>query len=76
LKLYREPKLNMKMILLFACSVTLLTTTGCFFPGRGGGDWHHRADANAAPPVAVVSTTNVIAAPSPAVVGATAVIVP
>jgi hypothetical protein len=33
----------MKKIVLFASAIALLTTTGCFFPGRGGG-WHDRDD--------------------------------
>jgi hypothetical protein len=74
LKLYQYPKLNMKMILLFTCAITLFTTTGCMYPGRGGGDWHRRGDADTAPPVAAATTTNTVAAPHPAVLGTTAVI--
>jgi hypothetical protein len=82
-------KLTMKMI-LFACVITLVMTTGCFFPGPGRG-WHgHRADNNVAtpavvvaapevivaPPEVAVTTTNVIAPASPVVVPITAVIAP
>jgi len=34
------PELNMKTILLLTCAITLITTTGCFFPERGGDHWH------------------------------------
>jgi hypothetical protein len=73
----------MKTILLFACVITLVTTTGCFFPdGRGrGGDWHGRRGQNdvAAPIVAVnapTSTNAPSATPAAAPVGTLGVIAP
>jgi hypothetical protein len=53
----------MKTILLFACVITLLTTTGCFFPGRGGHRWHERGELNVAPSAIVVRAPAVIVAP-------------
>jgi Ser-tRNA(Ala) deacylase AlaX len=56
-------KLNMKTILLFTCIVTLITTTGCFFPGRGGGHWHDRGEVIVAPSAVAVQAPEVIVAP-------------
>jgi hypothetical protein len=46
----------MKMILLFICFITLLTTTGCLVPegGRGGDARHEHHDAVVVGPPAVV----------------------
>jgi hypothetical protein len=55
----------MKIVLLFTCAITLLTTTGCFFPGRGGGGghWHDRGEVNGARPVVAVVTPELMKAP-------------
>jgi hypothetical protein len=62
-------KVNMKMILLFACVITLLTTAGCFFPGRGG-HWGGRADATIAPPIVAAAASEVIVVRPVGTVGA------
>jgi hypothetical protein len=49
----------MKMIVLFASVTTLLTTTGCFFPGHRG-HWGVPADATVAPPVVAGADSEVI----------------
>ncbi|MGD0411746.1 MAG: hypothetical protein ABSC18_08555 [Verrucomicrobiota bacterium] len=46
----------MKMIFLLACVATLLTCTGCFFPGRGRGWDDRRGEVIVAPPVVAVAT--------------------
>ena len=51
------PKLNMKMILLFACVITLLTTTGCLVSegGRHGHeDYQSHSEVIIGPPPVVV----------------------
>jgi hypothetical protein len=53
----------MKKFLLFTSAVTLLTTTGCFFPGRGGGHWHDRGQIDVAPPIVEARAPDVIIAP-------------
>jgi hypothetical protein len=56
----------MKKILFFACVISLLTSTGCFFPGpgRGGDRWHdHRAEINVTPPIIEARAPEVIVAP-------------
>jgi hypothetical protein len=55
----------MKMFLLITCVTTLLTTTGCFFPGRGGGwgHWHDRGEINVAPAIVEASAPKVIVEP-------------
>jgi hypothetical protein len=54
----------MKMILLFTCVITLLTTTtGCFFPGRGGRGWHDRGEVIVARPAVAVRAPEVFVAP-------------
>jgi hypothetical protein len=52
----------MKMILLFSCVITLITTTGCLVDrsGRRGPGWHDRADVIVAPPVVEVRPPEVI----------------
>jgi hypothetical protein len=54
----------MKMILLFTCVITLITTTGCFFPGRGGRGWHDRGEVIVARPAFAVRAPEVIVAPT------------
>jgi hypothetical protein len=49
----------MKMILLFACVLTLFTATGCFSPGHRG-HWGVPADATAAPPAVAGAGPEVI----------------
>lgn len=68
----------MKKILLFTCVIALLTTTGCFFPGRGGGgDWHgRRGDADVAPAAVAVRTPEVVVEHPEVEVRAPEVIVP
>lgn len=71
-----ELKLNMKLILLFTCAITLLTTTGCFFPGRGGGrGWHERGELKVANPALIARAPEVIVAPSLVTVNAPDVVV-
>lgn len=55
----------MKPFLLFTCVITLLATTGCFFPGhRGGRDhWHDRGEINVAPTVVEAQAPKIIVAP-------------
>ena len=54
----------MKTVLLFTCVITLLTSTGCFFPGRGGGGhWHDRGDANVAPSEVAMNAPELMVAP-------------
>jgi hypothetical protein len=68
-------ELNMKKIILFACLITLLTTTGCFFPGRGWG-WRGRRGEVAVPtPVVVVAAPRVVV-PPPVVVAPPVEVVP
>lgn len=56
--------LNMKTILLLTCVITVLTTTGCFFPGRGGGrGWHDRGELNVAPSAVAVRASQAIEEP-------------
>jgi len=75
-------KLNMKVILLFACVLTLLTTTGCFFPGRGGhwdgrgGHWGDRAQVDVAPPVIAKASTEFVVLLPTGTVGALEGILP
>jgi hypothetical protein len=53
----------MKIIFLIAGVLTLLTCTGCFFPGRGGG-WHDRRGEIAVPPAGVeLATPEIIESP-------------
>jgi Ser-tRNA(Ala) deacylase AlaX len=53
----------MKKILLFTCAITLITTTGCFFPGRGGGHWHDRGELIVPRTAVAVRAPEVIVAP-------------
>jgi Ser-tRNA(Ala) deacylase AlaX len=53
----------MKKILLFTCAITLITTTGCFFPGRGGGHWHDRGELIVPHAEVATRTPEVIVAP-------------
>jgi hypothetical protein len=55
-----EAELNMKLILFFACTITLLTTTGCLFPGRGGHHEHDHGEVIVAHPTVVVRAPEVI----------------
>jgi hypothetical protein len=53
----------MKMILLFGCVITLLTTSGCLVEGRGHehGEYHRHSDVVVVgPPVVVVRPPEVI----------------
>jgi hypothetical protein len=72
-------KLNMKMILLFTCAITLLATTGCYYPGHGHGgggrDWHGRAEIIVAPRAVVARAPDVIVAPLVVAVNAPEVVV-
>lgn len=67
----------MKTIVLFACAITLITTTGCFFPGRGGHDrgWHDRGDIKVVRPEIAVRAPEVIVAPTVVAVNAPAEVV-
>jgi hypothetical protein len=62
-------KLDMKTILLFACVITLLTTTGCFSPGRGG-HWGGRAQVDVARPVVAMASTELVVVLPAGTVGA------
>jgi hypothetical protein len=65
----------MKLIVLFACAITLITTTGCFHGGRGGRGWHDRGDIRVARPEVAVRAPEVIVAPTLVAVNAPAEIV-
>ena len=62
----RVTSLAMKKILYLMGIVTLLSTTGCIFPGGGGGRGHeharyeHHDDVIVGPPVLVVRPPEVI----------------
>jgi hypothetical protein len=58
-------KFSMKIILLLTCVVTLLTTTGCFFPGPGRGwhHWHDRGEVIVAPSTVAARVPEVIVSP-------------
>jgi hypothetical protein len=55
----------MKKILLLTCAITLLTTTGCFYPGRGPGwhHWHERGEVIVAPSTVAARVPEVIVTP-------------
>ena len=54
-------KLNMKIILLFTCVITLLTTTGCLVPEGGRrGELHSHSEVVVGPPAVVVPVPVVI----------------
>jgi Ser-tRNA(Ala) deacylase AlaX len=53
----------MKTILLLTCVTTLFATTGCFFPGRGGGHWHDRGELIVPNSAVAVRVPEVIVAP-------------
>jgi hypothetical protein len=75
LQLYQNPNLiNMKLIVLFACAIALITTTGCFHGGRGG-HWHDRGDVRIARPEVAVRAPEVIVTPTLVAVNAPAEIV-
>jgi hypothetical protein len=63
------------MILLLGCAITILTTTGCFFPGHGGHGWHDRGDIMVGRPKVAVRAPEVILAPTLVAVNAPAEIV-
>jgi hypothetical protein len=67
----------MKLILLFVCAITLLTTTGCFYPGHGDGwhHWHDRGELVVPRPAVAVNAPEVIAAPAAVAVNAPEVVV-
>jgi hypothetical protein len=64
LEFLQAPKPNMKIILLITSIITLLTTTGCFFPGGRDG-WHHggRGEVDGTTPVVAVQTPETNAPP-------------
>jgi hypothetical protein len=53
----------MKKIFLFICVITLLTT-GCFFPGRGGGGghWHDRGEIDHGPRIVETRAPEIVVA--------------
>jgi hypothetical protein len=69
----------MKMLFLFACVTTLITTTGCFFPeggeGRGEHRRHDRGEFIVAPRAVAVRAPEVILAPPVVAVNAPEVVV-
>jgi hypothetical protein len=70
----------MKMILLFTCAITLITTTGCFYGHGGGGwhdghGWHDRGELIAPTPAYAVRAPEVIVAPPVVAVNAPQVVV-
>jgi hypothetical protein len=68
----------MKLILLFTCAITLIMTTGCFFPGRGGDrGWHghDRGEVILAPSAVAMQAPEVIVTPPLVKVSAPEVVV-
>jgi len=64
-----------KLFLFLAGVATLITTTGCFFPGRGGGHWHDRGEVIVAPSAVAVQTPEVLIGPPLVVESAPEVVV-
>lgn len=54
------PKLNMKMILLFICVITLLTTSGCLVSESGR---HRYSEVVVGPPAVIVPVPVVVVHP-------------
>ena len=61
----------MKMILLFTCVITLLTTTGCLVSeggGHGRARYEHHEDVIVGPPAVVVRVPEVVVRPPEVIV--------
>jgi hypothetical protein len=63
---FSESKMNMKIILLLTCVITLLSTAGCIFREDGGREharYEHRDEVVVGPPVVAVRVPEVVVRP-------------